>query len=75
MYLEFAKSNQGSNLEPLWSIAAPIAIINGGGYGMARFAFRKEDCTLRSAYTQAPGGDAGQRAGQLHPEEIRPERP
>jgi polar amino acid transport system substrate-binding protein len=53
VYLEFAKSNQGSNLEPLWSIAAPIAIINGGGYGMARFAFRKEDCTLRSAYTQA----------------------
>jgi ABC-type amino acid transport substrate-binding protein len=53
VYLEFAKSNQGSNLEPLWAIAAPAAIINGGGYGMARFAFRKEDCTLRSAYTQA----------------------
>jgi ABC-type amino acid transport substrate-binding protein len=53
VYLEFAKSNQGSNLEPLWSIPAPTAIINGGGYGMARFAFRKEDCTLRSAYTQA----------------------
>ncbi len=53
VYLEFAKSNQGSNLEPLWGIAAPAAIINGGGYGMARFAFRKEDCTLRSAYTQA----------------------
>jgi len=53
VYLEFAKSNQVSNLEPLWSIAAPAAIINGGGYGMARFAFRKEDCTLRSAYTQA----------------------
>jgi polar amino acid transport system substrate-binding protein len=53
VYLEFAKSNQGNNLEPLWSIAAPTAIINGGGYGMARFAFRKEDCTLRSAYTQA----------------------
>lgn len=53
VYLEFAKHNEGSNLEPLWSIAAPAAIINGGGYGMARFAFRKEDCTLRSAYTQA----------------------
>jgi polar amino acid transport system substrate-binding protein len=53
VYLEFAKSNQSSNLEPLWSIPAPAAIINGGGYGMARFAFRKEDCTLRSAYTQA----------------------
>ena len=53
VYLEFAKSNQGSNLEPLWGIAAPTAIINGGGYGMARFAIRKEDCTLRAAYTQA----------------------
>jgi hypothetical protein len=51
VYLEFAKSNQGSNLEPLWSIAAPAEIINGGGYGMARFAMRKEDCTLRAAYT------------------------
>jgi len=53
VYLEFAKSNQGNNLEPLWGIAVPTAIINGGGYGMARFALRKEDCTLRSAYTQA----------------------
>jgi polar amino acid transport system substrate-binding protein len=53
VYLEFAKSNPSNNLDPLWGIAAPAAIINGGGYGMARFAFRKEDCTLRSAYTQA----------------------
>ena len=53
VYLDFAKSNQGNNLEPLWGIAAPAAIINGGGYGMARYAMRKEDCTLRSAYTQA----------------------
>jgi polar amino acid transport system substrate-binding protein len=53
VYLEFAKSNPSSNLEPLWSIPTPAAIINGGGYGMARFALRKEDCTLRSAYTQA----------------------
>src|SRR5260370_6339991 len=53
VYLEFAKTNQSHNLEPLWSIAAPDDIINGGGYGMARFAMRKEDCTLRSAYTHA----------------------
>ena len=26
-------------------------MINGGGYGMARFAMRKEDCSLRAAYT------------------------
>jgi ABC-type amino acid transport substrate-binding protein len=53
VYYEFAKANPNNNLEPLWSIAAPADIINGGGYGMARFAMRKEDCTLRSAYTQA----------------------
>ncbi len=53
VYLEFAKANPNNNLEPLWTIAAPDDIINGGGYGMARFAMRKEDCTLRSAYTQA----------------------
>nr|WP_283949672.1 ABC transporter substrate-binding protein [Limobrevibacterium gyesilva] len=53
VYLEFAKNNPSNNLEPLWSIAVPDDIINGGGYGMARFAMRKEDCTLRSAYTQA----------------------
>ena len=29
----------------------PDAIINGGGYGMARYAIRKEDCDLRNAYT------------------------
>jgi ABC-type amino acid transport substrate-binding protein len=53
VYLEFAKTNQNHNLEPLWSIPVPDDIINGGGYGMARFAMRKEDCSLRSAYTQA----------------------
>ena len=31
----------------------PPDIINGGGYGMARYAMRKEDCSLRLAYTYA----------------------
>src|SRR5262252_10755418 len=53
VYLEFNKTNPNNNLEPLWGIAAPADIINGGGYGMARFAVRKEDCTLRAGYTQA----------------------
>jgi len=53
VYIEFNKATPNNNLEPLWSIPAPADIINGGGYGMARFAMRKEDCTLRSAYTQA----------------------
>jgi polar amino acid transport system substrate-binding protein len=51
VYLEFAKANPTNNLEALWSIPSPPEIINGGGYGMARFGLRKEDCTLRAAYT------------------------
>jgi polar amino acid transport system substrate-binding protein len=53
VYLEFAKANPQNNLMPIWSIATPPDIINGGGYGMARFALRKEDCSLRAAYTYA----------------------
>lgn len=53
VYLEFAKANPQNNLQPLWNIATPPDIINGGGYGMARFAIRKEDCSLRAAYTYA----------------------
>ena len=53
VYLEFNKANPSNNLDPLWSIPVPADIINGGGYGMARFALRKEDCSLRAAYTGA----------------------
>jgi len=30
-------------------------IISGGGYGMARMGIRKEDCSLRAAYSEALG--------------------
>ena len=53
VFIEFGKANQSNNLLGLWDIPVPPAIINGGGYGMARFAIRKEDCSLRAAYTQA----------------------
>jgi ABC-type amino acid transport substrate-binding protein len=52
-YLEFLKSNPTSAIEPLWSIAVPQDIINGGGYGMTRYGLRKEDCSLRVAITAA----------------------
>ena len=52
-YLEFLKSNPKSDIEPLWSIAVPADIINGGGYGMTRYGLRKEDCSLRVAVTTA----------------------
>jgi polar amino acid transport system substrate-binding protein len=53
VYLEFAKKTPNNNLDPLWSIPVPENIISGGGYGMARFGIRKEDCSLRAAYTSA----------------------
>jgi polar amino acid transport system substrate-binding protein len=52
VYFDFAKSVPGNSLDPLMSIPVPDSIINGGGYGMARYAMRKEDCTLRAGYTQ-----------------------
>src|SRR5215469_3040579 len=55
VYLEFAKTNPNNGLDPLWSIPVPPDIINGGGYGMARFGIRKEDCSLRAAYSEALG--------------------
>jgi polar amino acid transport system substrate-binding protein len=53
VFLEFNKTNPNNNMVGLWDIPVPADIINGGGYGMARFAVRKEDCSLRAAYTQA----------------------
>jgi len=55
VYLEFDKKNPNNNLDPLWSIPVPADIINGGGYGMARYGIRKEDCSLRAAYSEALG--------------------
>ena len=53
VYQQFDKENPNNNLDPLWSIAVPTDMIKGGGYGMARFGIRKEDCSLRAAYTGA----------------------
>jgi polar amino acid transport system substrate-binding protein len=53
VYFDFAKHVPDAKIEALWSIAVPDSIIDGGGYGMARFALRKEDCSLRAGYTQA----------------------
>jgi len=55
VYNEFAAKNPKNNLDPLWSIPVPADIISGGGYGMARFGIRKEDCSLRAAYSEALG--------------------
>jgi ABC-type amino acid transport substrate-binding protein len=55
VYNEFNTKNPNNSLDPLWSIPVPPDIISGGGYGMARFGIRKEDCSLRAAYSEALG--------------------
>jgi polar amino acid transport system substrate-binding protein len=51
-YNQYAKQVPDNQLEVL-GVAPPMALINGGGYGMARFAIRMDDCSLRAAYTTA----------------------
>ena len=55
MFTVFDKANPSHKIEALWGIAAPDDIIFGGGYGCARYGFRKEDCMLRTAYSVALG--------------------
>jgi polar amino acid transport system substrate-binding protein len=55
VYKEFDKQNPNNSLDPLWNIPVPTDMVQGGGYGMARFGIRKEDCSLRAAYTGALG--------------------
>ncbi|WP_118182109.1 substrate-binding periplasmic protein [Paraburkholderia phosphatilytica] len=53
LWLKFKQENPGTNLEALLGVPTPRAMIDGGGFGSARYAVRKEDCSLRAAYTQA----------------------
>lgn len=53
LWLKFKTDNPGNNLDALLSVPTPRAMIDGGGFGSARYAVRKEDCSLRAAYTQA----------------------
>jgi polar amino acid transport system substrate-binding protein len=49
---EYIKSNPSSGIEIVAGVKVPEDIIFGYGYGYARYALRKEDCSLRAAYTQ-----------------------
>lgn len=51
-FAEYMKHNPDANLEAL-NIDAPLDLIFGYGYDYARYGLRKEDCTLRAAYTRA----------------------
>lgn len=53
LWAKFKAENPNTNLEILNNVATPRAMIDGGGFGSARYAVRREDCSLRAAYTQA----------------------
>jgi polar amino acid transport system substrate-binding protein len=49
---EYIKANPSSGIEIVADVKVPEDIIFGYGYGYARYAVRKEDCSLRAAFTQ-----------------------
>ncbi|SAL44250.1 histidine-binding periplasmic protein [Caballeronia arvi] len=53
LWVKFKAENPNTNLEILNDVPTPRSMIDGGGFGSARYAVRKEDCSLRAAYTQA----------------------
>ena len=51
-YLAYKKANPDAPIEMVANVRVPNELIFKYGYGYARYALRKEDCSLRSAYTQ-----------------------
>lgn len=51
--LEYMNNNKSVPIEIVPNVAVPEEMIFKYGYGYARYALRKEDCSLRAAYTQA----------------------
>jgi polar amino acid transport system substrate-binding protein len=49
---EYIKANASAPIEMVAGVKVPEDIIFGYGYGYARYALRKEDCSLRAAFTQ-----------------------
>jgi polar amino acid transport system substrate-binding protein len=49
----FMQGNPSAPIEIVPNVAVPSELIFKYGYGYARYGLRKEDCTLRAAYTQA----------------------
>ncbi|WP_046866023.1 transporter substrate-binding domain-containing protein [Microvirga massiliensis] len=51
--LEYLSANKSAPIEIVPNVEVPDELIFKYGYGYARYALRKEDCSLRAAYTQA----------------------
>jgi ABC-type amino acid transport substrate-binding protein len=52
-FLAYMKANPDQPLEMIPNVTVPDELIFKYGYGYARYALRKEDCSLRLAYTSA----------------------
>lgn len=50
--IEYMKANSSAPIEIVANVAIPDELIFKYGYGYARYALRKEDCSLRAAFTQ-----------------------
>ncbi|QIB33089.1 transporter substrate-binding domain-containing protein [Ancylobacter pratisalsi] len=50
--IEFMKANGSAPIEIVANVTIPDELIFKYGYGYARYALRKEDCSLRAAFTQ-----------------------
>jgi len=50
--IDYMKANAGSPIEIVSNVAIPNELIFKYGYGYARYAVRKDDCSLRAALTQ-----------------------
>ncbi len=52
-FLAYMKANPSEPLELVPNVTVPQELIFKYGYGYARYALRKEDCSLRAAYSRA----------------------
>jgi ABC-type amino acid transport substrate-binding protein len=50
--LDYLKANPSASIEIVPDVAVPDELIFKYGYGYARYALRKEDCSLRAGFTQ-----------------------
>jgi ABC-type amino acid transport substrate-binding protein len=51
--LAYLKANKSATIEIVPNVKVPEDMIFKYGYGYARYAMRKDSCSLRAGYTQA----------------------
>ena len=48
----YIKDNPNAAIETVANLQIPPELVLDYGYGYARYGFRKDDCSLRAAFTQ-----------------------